>query len=174
MAYFLTKNKKICFIDIDIPETLSLAAYYLIKCFPQKKIYLYGEKDFNFKNILKYDLIFLPHYKMTSLKNKKIDLIINKNSLGEMYPKTVKAYIKIVNECAEYFFHMNHSVFKNRFLKNKKGLLSNEYPLSKKFKMLCKYPDFLHLIWIDGKVRLENDIFCHLYDAAVLPQSPCL
>ena len=164
LAYFLSKNRKICFIDVDIPETLSLAAYYLMKCFPQKKIYLYGEKDFNLKNILKYDFIFLPHYKMNSLKNKKIDLVINKNSFGEMYPKTVKAYIKIINECTRYFFHMNHSVFKNKFLKNKKGLLSNEYPLSKKFKMLCKYPDFLHLIWIDGKVRLENDIFCHLYE----------
>ena len=47
-----------------------------------------------------------------------------------MYPKT-ENYIDIINSSSNYFFHMNHSVYKNKFEKNKKGLLSDEYPVTK-------------------------------------------
>ncbi len=163
MAYFMIKQKNMTFIDIDIPETLCLSAYYLMKCFPKKKVFLFGEKNLNSKKINQYDLVFLPYFKADILKKSKVDLFINKNSLGEMYPKTVKAYMKVISLCARYFFHMNHSVFKNKFSGEKKGLLSDEYPISKNFQLLSKYPDISHLIWLDGKVHYENDIFCYLY-----------
>ncbi len=163
LAYFLLNKKKSCFIDIDIPETLCLAAYYLMKCFPNKKVFLYGENKLPENFTKKYDLVFLPSYLHKKLKKNSVDLFINKNSLGEMYPNTINAYFKSINKSTKYFFHMNHHIYRNQFDGVKKGLLSEEYPIRKDFKLVSKYPDFLHLIWIDGKLRLENDIFCYLY-----------
>ena len=129
----------------------------------KKKVFLYGEKSLPENFTKQYDLIFLPSYLHKKLKRNSIDLFINKNSLGEMYPNTINAYFKSINKSAKYFFHMNHHIYRNQFNGVKKGLLSEEYPISKDFKLVSKYPDFLHLIWIDGKLRLENDIFCYLY-----------
>jgi putative sugar O-methyltransferase len=49
-AFYILKNtKKFTYIDFDIPETLTLGSYYLSKCFPNKKNFFYGEKEFNKK-----------------------------------------------------------------------------------------------------------------------------
>ena len=46
-AYFILRDKSnACYIDFDLPETLCLAAYYLMKSWPNKKVLLYGEKEY--------------------------------------------------------------------------------------------------------------------------------
>ena len=44
-AYYILKNiENFTYIDFDIPETLTLASYYLSKSFPDKKIFLWGKR----------------------------------------------------------------------------------------------------------------------------------
>ena len=81
-----------------------------------------------------------------------------------MYPKTVKAYMKVISLCARYFFHMNHSIFPNIYSDGSRGLLSYEYPIQKKqFKLLFKYPDFGHSL-SDGSLDYYSDMFMYLYE----------
>ena len=60
------KKKKYTFIDFDIPETLTLATYYLSKSFPENKVFLYGNEKLSDINIKDYDFI---------LKNKLMMII---------------------------------------------------------------------------------------------------
>ena len=61
LAYYLLKNiNSYTYIDLDIPETLTLASYFLSKSFPNKKNLFYGERKFNNNILNEYDLIFFP------------------------------------------------------------------------------------------------------------------
>ena len=161
--HLLKKKKNFCYIDFDIPEVLCLAAYYLMKAFPRKKAILYGEKKFSEKNISNSQLIFLPYYEIKKLKKNSMDLFINMCSLGEMEKETVKKYCKYISKSSNFFFHMNHDVYRNKFSTSKSGLLSNEYPIGNEFTLVSKYLDIFHFIHLDGNIHFKNDIFAYLY-----------
>ena len=145
-------------------ETLFLAAYYLMKTFPDKKIFLYGEDKFSKDFYNKYDLIFLPNYEIEKIKNKNIDLFLNKNSLGEMHKDVVKAYLNIITNCSKYFFHMNHEKWVHTYEDGTSGVLASDYDVPKnKYKLLMRYPDLGHLIY-DGGINYNHDIFFYLYE----------
>ena len=58
LAYYLLKNiSNYTYIDLDIPETLTLASYFLSKSFPNKKNLFYGERKFNSNIINEYELM---------------------------------------------------------------------------------------------------------------------
>ena len=161
--YTLKEHKNFCFIDFDLPETLCLAAYYLMKTWPEKKTLLYGEEEYSQEKNNSYDLIFLPSFEITKLTNNSIDLFINKNSLGEMNPDAVNNYLKYICKSTNYFFHMNHDINRNIFQDGVKGLLGYEYPVDKKkFDLIFRYPAVEHPVYL-GELDLDNDIFMYLY-----------
>ncbi len=164
LGYFLIKNfEDSCFIDFDIPEVLVLAAYYLMSSFPNKKTLLFGEKEFEKKDIENFDLIFMPSVEITKMGENSVDLFVNKNSLGEMRSDTAKFYIEKINYCSKIFFHMNHNRIRNVFDNKDKSLISSEYPIDmKKFDLVFDYPDLSHFIYT-GRYDSNNDIFMKLF-----------
>lgn len=163
-AYYILKNtKNFTYIDFDIPETLTLASYYLSKCFPNKKNFFYGESKFD-KNVeLNYDLIFLPSWEIEKLDKDTVNLAINKNSLGEMDPDAAKNYLQHIHRTSKYFFSMNHEYFRNYFSDGKKSLVNKEYNLDGKFKQLIRYSDLGHLIYENNKIDFYNNIFFYIF-----------
>jgi len=164
VPYFIIKKfNKLCFVDFDLPEVLSIASYYLMKSFPNKKTLLYGEENFTTQSISNYEMIFLPSFEIEKLKEDSIDLFINKNSLGEINIDAAKLFIKHITKSTNYFFHMNHDNYPYQFSDNSKILLSNEYPIDdKKFRLLFRYPDLGHFS-PSGFYNYDNDIFLYLY-----------
>ena len=164
-AYYILKhNKNFKYIDFDIPETLTLACYYLSKCFPEKKNFFYGEGEFNKDIQNKFDLIFLPPWEIEKLEENSINLAINKNSLGEMDPKTAHNYLKHIHRTSKYFFSMNHEYFRNHFDDGNKSLVNKEYNLDGKFKELIRYPDLGHLIYERNRIDFDSNIFFYIYE----------
>jgi len=162
--YTLNKRKNFCFLDFDLPETLCLAAYFLMKTWPNKKTLLYGEEKYSIEKNNIYDLIFMPSYEITKLQENSIDLFINKNSLGEMTSDVVRNYLQYICKSTKYFLHMNHDINRNKFDDGAEGLLGHEYPIdAKKFDLIFKYPDLGNLTYFDGTLDLESDIFVYLY-----------
>lgn len=85
LSYFTMREvKDSAYIDFDLPETLCLASYYLMKTYPDKKALLYGEADYAPHAHGRYDLIFMPSWEIEKVGHETVDLFINKNSLGEM------------------------------------------------------------------------------------------
>ena len=171
LAYFTLRDiKDFCFIDFDLPEILCLAAYYLMKVWPDKKVLLYGEEDFSKNSFNKYDMIFMPSFMIDKLKPKTIDLFLNKNSLGEMNPEAVDNFMKYINLSTEYFFHMNHDIFPNIYKDGKKGRLGYEYPVDiRDFKLIMRYPDIGHMLY-NGSFDRYMDIFFYLYQRRLKKQ----
>lgn len=166
LAYFTLRNiKNFTFIDFDLPETLCLAAYYLIKVYPNKKSLLYGEEDYSPSMYKKYDLIFMPSYEICKIGQSTVDLFINKNSLGEMTKDAVYNYITYISRATKrYFFHMNHEITPNIYSNNERGLLGFEYPIPMdQFTLLFRYPDIGHLLY-QGFLDFNMDIFVYLYE----------
>ena len=165
LAYFTLRDRKeSCFIDFDLPETLCLAAYYLMKSWPNKKVLLYGEQKYSIESHNQYDLIFMPCYEIPKTEKGSVDLFINKNSLGEMTKEAVINYINHIANSAKYFFHMNHDIYPAMYAANNRGLLGYEYPVPiDQFKLLFRYPDIGHMLFLGG-IDYSMDIFLYLYE----------
>ena len=164
LAYYILKDRKeFCFIDFDLPEVLSLATFYLMKIWPNKKTLLYGEKNFTNNDLNNYDLIFLPSFEIEKLKNNSVDLFVNKNSLGEMMPNTSKKLVENICRTTKTFFHINHETERNFFEDGSKSLLNKEYPVPSNFDLLFRYPDLAHMTYDSVKINYESDIFVYCY-----------
>ena len=165
LAYFTLRDlKNYCYVGFDLPEIITLQAYYLSKCFPSKVNLFYGESEFNKQSFKNFDLIFMPCFEIEKLEKESIDLFINKNSFGEMEEETVLNYLNFVCNSTNYLFHLNHDNYRNYFDENNYSLLGSEYPIpSKDFKLLIRYPDLGHLI---GRHFIDpyQDIFFYLYE----------
>jgi hypothetical protein len=161
LAYFtLRKINKFTLINFDLPEVLCVEAYYLMKTWPEKKVLLYGEKEYLGDIHQEYDLIFMPNFEIPKVGHSTIDLFINKNSMGEMTKESVTEYLKYICSSSHYFFHMNHE-FVRRLDNN--SLLASEYPIPNSLKLILRYPDMGHLL-SKGKVDFKMDIFMYLYE----------
>ena len=165
LAYFVLRDiQRSCFIDFDLPETLSLASYYLMKCWPEKKALLYGENEYSENSHEEYDLIFMPAFEIEKVGENSVDMFVNKNSLGEMTRESAQNYLSYITNSTKYFFHINHEIRPNIYSDDTPGLLGHEYPVPKdRLKLLFRYPDVGHLI-NQGKVDFNMDIFLYLYE----------
>jgi len=165
LAFFTLRNiENSCFIDFDLPETLCLAAYYLMKAWPNKKALLYGEGEYSDIAHDHYDLIFMPSWEISKTGKNSINLFMNQTSLGEMTKEAVINYVNHIAQSTKFFFHMNHDVYPNIYADNQRGLLGYEYPVPKdKFKLLFRYPDIGHMLF-HGGVDYSMDIALYLYE----------
>lgn len=164
LAYFALRDlPSFSYIDFDLPETTCLAAYYLMKVWPEKRALLYGETEFHGDSLEAFDLIFMPSFEMGKLPDSSVELFINKNSLGEMTQASVHAYTKHICRSTRFFFHMNHDIRPDIYADGTRGLLARDYPVPPEaFQLLVRYPDLGHLLWQGGWNR-EMDIFFYLY-----------
>lgn len=165
LAYFILRDlEEFTFIDFDLPETVCLAAYYLMRVWPQKRALLYGEGAYAPEAHGRYDLIFMPSYEIEKAGDSSIDLFINKDSLGEMAKDAVTAYLGSIGRAARYFFHINHDRELPVLAGNERGFLGSEYPVPMEtFKLLFRYPDLGHPVSHEG-VEVGWDRFVYLYE----------
>jgi hypothetical protein len=110
-AYFLHKmNNGIKYIDIDLPEVLSIASFYLMAAYPDSKFVLYGEYDEIPDH--GFDFLMLPNFAVDKIKAGSVDLIFNSYSLGEMSGDAIDAYVAQFKRLEPRFLiHVNHVKF---------------------------------------------------------------
>lgn len=165
LAYFVLRDmERFTFIDFDLPETLCLAAYYLMKTWPSKKALLYGEEAYPSLPLEQYDLIFMPCFEIAALRDSSVDLFMNKHSLGEMTRESVSNYVFHISRASRYFFHMNHEEHPQIFSDESSGMLGYEYPVPEdRFKLLFRFPEIGRLLQRGGRVD-RDDTFMYLYE----------
>jgi hypothetical protein len=173
LAYFLLRDHAdSCFLDFDLPETLCVAAYYLMKTWPEKRVLLYGEAPYAPDAHEKYDLILMPSFEIEKLPEGSVDLFVNKNSLGEMTAAAGRNYVGHIARAARMFFHLNHDSEAIEFSDGGRALLGHEYPVpGDEFRLLVRYPDLGHLLY-QGWVDYRSDYFFYLYERIVETAAP--
>lgn len=86
----------ICYVIIDLPQTLLFSAVYLMTLFPDSRTFIYGDvsSDGMSEDMNSYDFIFLPHYSINEKILPNIDLTINMVSFQEMTDEQILDYVK--------------------------------------------------------------------------------
>jgi putative sugar O-methyltransferase len=107
--YLLRDHPSLTYVDFDLPETLALASYYLLKSLPYLKITLYGEADLA-EALGGSSIIMMPSFEITKMPTKSVAVSFNSYSLAEMSPSTITVYITQIARITEgHFLHINHN-----------------------------------------------------------------
>jgi putative sugar O-methyltransferase len=111
LGYYIVRDiPEMTYIDLDLPEAIALASYYLIKAFPDLPVALYGEIELNQETLNKYRIVMMPSFEITKMANKSVGITFNSYSLAEMSPSTIEEYIaELTRITSGYFLHINHS-----------------------------------------------------------------
>jgi putative sugar O-methyltransferase len=120
-AYYLLRgNERLTYIDFDLPEVLTIAAYYLKRSLPHRRIMLWdADSDLGSEQINDFDVVLMPNWMLSSLPPNSVDVFLNTFSLSEMPFDTIKHYInQIERTCRNYFLYNNmdrHGVMNRGF-----------------------------------------------------------
>jgi hypothetical protein len=165
--YLLSQLPAATFVDFDLPETLSVAAYFLMKTFPDKRALLYGEGQYDPSSRSDFDLVFLPSWEISRLSPRSVDLFSNYASLGEMTAEAARTYVSAITRATKYFFHVNHEVFRNVYGEGDASLLAHEYPVpAEEFDLLSRSPE-LFISTLNGTLDYASQSFVYLYGRRV-------
>jgi len=147
MAYYLLRDRGgLTWIDIDLPETLVYAAYYLCAGLPRKRIFLYGEGSVPVgERLQEYDAILLPNYALPVLADRSIDVFVSTFSLSEMGAQTLAVYLDEIARCTRrYFLHHNmdrRGVFNRGF----ERIPASAFPVDgARLKLIARNFDLFH------------------------------
>lgn len=132
LAHHLSSILKIvCYVIVDLPETLLFSAAYLSLLNPDKKIYVYDADNFtefiNSESAKSFDFILLPNYKLHSLDGWGFELAINTISFQEMNNVQVQEYLNFIHANAKILYTWNmDSRMKSSGIPNMSEMLRKE------------------------------------------------
>ena len=94
MAYYLLRDYPgTTYIDLDLPESISLTSYYLLKNFPHLKVVLYGEAELTFDTIREADVVLMPVFELAHLPNDIVDLSFSSHAMSDLAPEVIPEYL---------------------------------------------------------------------------------
>jgi putative sugar O-methyltransferase len=85
MAYYLLRdNPRITYIDFDVPESLALISYYLLKSFPNLKFLLYGEEDMTPEAIARFNVVLMPPFQLSKVPTRSVDVTFSSHTMSDL------------------------------------------------------------------------------------------
>jgi putative sugar O-methyltransferase len=106
MAYYLLRDEpEIKYINFDVPESIALASYYLMKALPHKKFLLFGETPLIEEAIADADVVLMPLFEMEHLQTASADVTFSSHAMTDVQAGELTSYLQTI-----------HRVTRNRFL----------------------------------------------------------
>jgi putative sugar O-methyltransferase len=146
-AYYLLRDySDITYVDLDLPETLVIAAYYLLATHPELNITLYGESSAPIgQQIEDHDVVMLPNYALPQLSDQSVDLCVNSFSFSEMPVETLREYFEQITRCVKSYLLHNNMDRRGVFNRGFERIPASDYPIdSRCWKRLYKRFDLFH------------------------------
>lgn len=146
-AYYLLRDySDITYVDLDLPETLVIAAYYLLATHPELNIALYGESSAPIdQQIDKHDVVMLPNYALPQLSDQSVDLCVNSFSFSEMPVETLTEYLNQITRCVKSYLLHNNMDRRGVVNRGFERIPASDYPIdSQRWKRLYKKFDLFH------------------------------
>jgi putative sugar O-methyltransferase len=111
MAYYLLRDRPATtYIDFDVPESIALTSYYLLKAFPQRKIVLYGEAELTGETIAQADMLLMPISGIAELPSGSVDLSFSSHAISDLSPALMAEYLNdIARFTRNYFLYIGNS-----------------------------------------------------------------
>jgi hypothetical protein len=111
MAGYLIRNQPgLTYIDFDVPETIALASWYLLKAFPKLNATLYGEAELNPETLRRSQIILMPAFALDELPDQSVDLSFNAHVLSDLPPSSIHAYLAAITRTTRrHILHLNRA-----------------------------------------------------------------
>jgi hypothetical protein len=94
MAYYLLRDRPgTTYIDLDTPESIALASYYLITAFPDLKFVLYGEEIPTKEAIAHADVALLPLFELPNMPPGIADISFSSHSMSDLTQHAFREYL---------------------------------------------------------------------------------
>jgi hypothetical protein len=123
MAYYLLRDRPgVKYFDFDVPESIALAAYYLMKALPHKKFLLFGEGPLTGESIANVDVVLMPLFAMNRLHTASVDVTFSSHAMTDLEAGELASYLETIHRVTR-----NHFVSVGAIpLPNMPGLLGDE------------------------------------------------
>jgi putative sugar O-methyltransferase len=110
MAYYLLRDRpRTTYIDFDVPESLALTAYYLLKAFPQLNFLLYGEAELTRKTISQVDVVLMPVFELADMPAASADITFSSHAMSDLAPESMNQYLHdIARITGDHFLYVGN------------------------------------------------------------------
>jgi hypothetical protein len=97
MAYYLLRDRAdLTYLDFDVPESIALTSYYLLKAFPKLNFLLYGEKDLTNEALARADVVLMPLFEMEKMPVKSVDVTFSSHAISDISREAMGRYLEII------------------------------------------------------------------------------
>jgi putative sugar O-methyltransferase len=104
MAYYLLRDQPgITYLNFDVPESLALASYYLMKSFPKLRFLLYGEER-STETVTQSDVTLMPLFELTKMPPASVDVAFSSHAISDVSPEALVEYIACIDRMTKGCF----------------------------------------------------------------------
>jgi putative sugar O-methyltransferase len=94
MAYFLLRDRPgLKYRDFDVPESIALTSWYLLKAFPRLNATLYGEAALSAETLRTSDIVLMPGFMLPQMPERTVDVSFNSHVLSDMPAAAIHEYL---------------------------------------------------------------------------------
>jgi putative sugar O-methyltransferase len=110
MAYYLLRDRPgTTYVDFDVPESIALTSYYLLKAFPQLSFLLYGEEELTKEAISRADVVLMPAFELAGMPAGSVDVTFSSHAMSDLSHGALVDYLKnIANMTRNYFVYIGN------------------------------------------------------------------
>jgi putative sugar O-methyltransferase len=95
MAYYLLRDRSgVTYLDFDVPESLALASYYLMKAFPQLRFLLFGEETLTKEAIACADVALMPVFELATMPAGSVDVTFSSHAVSDISLDAAAEYLR--------------------------------------------------------------------------------
>ncbi len=110
MAYYLIRNQEyLRYIDFDVPESVALASYYLLKAFPALRLLLYGEQELTAETLAASDVVLMPLFEMEKIPPNSVDVTFSSHAMSDLADGVMDEYLRVITGMTRSrFLYLGH------------------------------------------------------------------
>lgn len=99
MAYYLLRDRPgLTYLDLDVPERVALASYYLLKAFPNLRSLLYGEGDLTERALSENHIVLMPSLSLPALPRGSVDAAFTSHGMSKVPVGATAEYLKQIEQ----------------------------------------------------------------------------
>lgn len=171
MAYYLLRDyANVTYCDFDLPESIALSSYYLLKAFPHLRFLLYGEQELTKKSIGQADVVLMPTFELANMPEESIDVTFSSHAMSDISSDAMAEYMdNVVRMTRSAFLYIGNS----RASKSISDLVSRKYD---SFHLTATRSSGWHSHKVSGAgvggaaARAASTMFEQCYTRVFLPQ----
>jgi putative sugar O-methyltransferase len=104
MAYYLLRDEPgVTYLDFDVPESIALATYYLMKSFPRLKFALYGEGPVG-NAIVRANIVLMPVFELAKMPDRSVDVTFSSHAMSDVSPEAMAEYLRNIDRMTRHCF----------------------------------------------------------------------